>query len=602
MESKIMNVYYDTNNLPFKDINRSVHFPIIGSAFNGANNTTQIRFFVDQIGGTDDVSWVVITKLPNGKILYQLLSSDNIGLLDNEHFIAFDLSSQYTQLKGDIYISLNGYQGSVEVEEDEETGIYSINGTPTIQATGCIKLSINYAPQLPNGNTFGFSDYQNIAEAISNKVSKGNAIIVLDDIFYADISGYKIGQYFYDIKTKQYYQKSENGYELVEDNSGLLGKKYVDDRTDFIFDTVEQIADFFVAGNTLVTNSSQVYECTITMNGSVSDNTLSLVTSYIFYKKSECDDKYVPYTGATKNVNLGTHTLKAKKIEIEDEYHIIDLVGDDIFIGNGLGNIVLSAEGYVYCGEYKVATEYDIDTLNTNKVPYNGANRNVNLGTYSITCGGATINGNASANNLNLYQRTSGTDRSINFVGYSGGTPCQITFTSDSKIQLKDNAQSYKVYQNDQYEEIATQNYANAFAKSLSASIDTSTYVMTLTLKDYNNNTLSTQTIDLPLETMVVGGSYDDDTESIILTLKNGQTISIPVGDLVSGLVSTSDLTSTLASYYTKTQTDTLLSAKVPTSRTISGLALSSDISSQALTDSLVFMNNTTDLDYVMGD
>ena len=74
-------------------------------------------------------------------------------------------------------------------------------------------------------------------------------------------------------------------------------------------------------------------------------------------------------------------------------------------------------------------------------------------------------------------------------------------------------------------------------ATALSASIDSSTFVMTLQLKDQNNNNIgSAQTIDLPIETMVVSGSYDADNKQIILTLQNGQTIEIPVGDLISGL------------------------------------------------------------------
>lgn len=75
------------------------------------------------------------------------------------------------------------------------------------------------------------------------------------------------------------------------------------------------------------------------------------------------------------------------------------------------------------------------------------------------------------------------------------------------------------------------------YGSSLVLSIDNTTYVMTATLKDQDGNTLGTaQTIDLPLETMVVSGSYDDNTKKIILTLKNGQTVEFSVADLISGL------------------------------------------------------------------
>lgn len=75
------------------------------------------------------------------------------------------------------------------------------------------------------------------------------------------------------------------------------------------------------------------------------------------------------------------------------------------------------------------------------------------------------------------------------------------------------------------------------YGSSLVLSIDNTTYVMTATLKDQDGNTLGTaQTIDLPLETMVVSGSYDDNTKKIILTLKNGQAVEFSVADLISGL------------------------------------------------------------------
>lgn len=75
------------------------------------------------------------------------------------------------------------------------------------------------------------------------------------------------------------------------------------------------------------------------------------------------------------------------------------------------------------------------------------------------------------------------------------------------------------------------------YGASLSMSIDNTTYVITTALKDQDGNTLGTaQTIDLPLETMVVGASYNDTTKKIVLTLKNGNTVDFSVADLVSGL------------------------------------------------------------------
>ena len=75
------------------------------------------------------------------------------------------------------------------------------------------------------------------------------------------------------------------------------------------------------------------------------------------------------------------------------------------------------------------------------------------------------------------------------------------------------------------------------YGASISLSINSSTYVITAQLKDQDGNNLgSAQTIDLPLESVVVNGAYDNTNKKIILTLDNGNTIDIPVGDLVAGL------------------------------------------------------------------
>lgn len=73
---------------------------------------------------------------------------------------------------------------------------------------------------------------------------------------------------------------------------------------------------------------------------------------------------------------------------------------------------------------------------------------------------------------------------------------------------------------------------------SIELLIDNSTYVMTLNLKNLAGTTISTGTIDLPLETMIIGAIYDNTNKKIVLNLKNGSTTDVPVADLISGLQS----------------------------------------------------------------
>ena len=72
---------------------------------------------------------------------------------------------------------------------------------------------------------------------------------------------------------------------------------------------------------------------------------------------------------------------------------------------------------------------------------------------------------------------------------------------------------------------------------SIELTLNTTNYQMTAVLKDANGNIISTSNvIDLPIESVVVSGSYDDTTKKVILTLQNGSTIDFSVADLIDGL------------------------------------------------------------------
>lgn len=73
---------------------------------------------------------------------------------------------------------------------------------------------------------------------------------------------------------------------------------------------------------------------------------------------------------------------------------------------------------------------------------------------------------------------------------------------------------------------------------SISMSVNPTTYVVTVQLLNSSGTVLSTATIDLPLESVVVSGEYDDATKEVVLTLQNGSTVRFSVADLVDGLAS----------------------------------------------------------------
>lgn len=183
MEIKILQVFLGADGLPYKDQERTVHFPIVGSGFQGASNTTKIRFYYDELVEQDDTetAWVACAKLPNGKIGSKVLETDYDSTL-GEHYALLELDSFYFQYKGDVYISLQGYQGGVQVDYDEETELYTIYGTPTIAATGSIKLSVNYATQFVGSGETSNVNFQRILADLGTKLGIRSTSVYVEEL------------------------------------------------------------------------------------------------------------------------------------------------------------------------------------------------------------------------------------------------------------------------------------------------------------------------------------------------------------------------------------------------------------------------------------
>ena len=87
------------------------------------------------------------------------------------------------------------------------------------------------------------------------------------------------------------------------------------------------------------------------------------------------------------------------------------------------------------------------------------------------------------------------------------------------------------------------------YAKTLGLSMNQTTFVLSWQLYDQNGDPIGqVQTVDLPLESVVVNATYDSTNKKIVLTLQNGNTIDVPVGDLVEGLQSEITITNMLSS------------------------------------------------------
>lgn len=97
--------------------------------------------------------------------------------------------------------------------------------------------------------------------------------------------------------------------------------------------------------------------------------------------------------------------------------------------------------------------------------------------------------------------------------------------------------------------EVATKADKTAAGNNIVMTLNSSTNVLTLQLRDIDNTVLNEQSITLPAGgSGIVDGYYDSVRKAIVLELQNGNTIEVPLGNLVD-----------LTDYYTKQEVNNLI-------------------------------------------
>lgn len=206
-------------------------------------------------------------------------------------------------------------------------------------------------------------------------------------------------------------------------------------------------------------------------------------------------------------------------------------IGDNVNVQGiqsiGIGNTATASSGY------DVAIGYNADASGTSSIAIGReavANNNYTIAVgYNSTASryGAVAIGSATANNLHSNAVGFGAvSSSAHSTQLGEGTNSQANTLQFGNIVIADGSN-------------------NELEIDITSSVDTSTYVMTLNLvgkyydsgtSTYTTKTISTTSIDLPLESTIVNGSYDNANKKLILTLQSGNTIEIGLGDLISGL------------------------------------------------------------------
>lgn len=555
MENRVLEVFYGADGKPYKDQERSVLFPVVGNEYQGANDFTHIRFYYQRLCGEDN-TLVAVFKNAKGQLGCKPLSTTTDSDR-GEKYALLPISDFLTQYKGDIYIALQCYRGDAgAITWDSDNNMWVLNTqVPTIRSTANIKMSVNYAPLIVGGGEEELLTLQVLLSYIAEKSNIGDVIISLNNISQEDLSGYDNGQLFYDKHTHTYYRKiATSPYYEKAYGTGVLGAPHILCRLKESNATIEQALSIY-ADNMFVYNvGDKDYLFLVSKPSTFTAVAFDIETRKTYIRtgmqNSDTLDSVISSTYEA-DLDLGNRYVKTAGVKIGDIYHTIELIGSDMVIGSGLGDIILQPDE---CALYATSrsdhktTKHEIanvDFVLDQHLDISDSRGVLGELEYEYICrtNAVIVLKNKSVFRYAyqdadyIYYRSVSNYHGTSLSGYD-------YYFSDEILTIRKADGNFAIsnYSFDFYNKIQSE---GKFATNFTTSLDTTTYVLTFTLKNANGGTLATQTIDLPLESIVTSMTYYDtytydgttyhNVLVIVLATTSVPTI-VPVGSLISGL------------------------------------------------------------------
>jgi hypothetical protein len=199
--AKIINVYYKSDRKPYDANGKPISY--FGEDFIGANEATEIRFYMPNEEDLGAVQCAVDVKRANGDKRYDILTKVVAGL---ETYYKLELNDWYSAYVGKVTIAFKAYKGGITIVDGVITSV-----TAPVYVSDIFHLQIAYAPnsteEVP---PFDPSDVTTFLSALSAKLNVNNGIFVIASSLPSLVGGVYNGQWF-----------------LVKNNAdGSLGKLY----------------------------------------------------------------------------------------------------------------------------------------------------------------------------------------------------------------------------------------------------------------------------------------------------------------------------------------------------------------------------------------
>lgn len=255
--------------------------------------------------------------------------------------------------------------------------IYLYNSSGSIVAQGQVTYPIQATDYDESEEPITNAQYDELLALIASKLDSFRGVKIVDNIALEDMTEFDVGQILYCLTNKQYYVVKNNGSNYadeVEDGNGILGSKRTIVRYEANIDTTTIQSLYDLCGLRLAVINTYLVQFTSEGENILSIRLVDLVNLRSWFVKSNVlafsnnisavitstyvddiihdknkADFVVPYTGATRDVDLGEHSLKTSFIYVADLLHIILVYGNDLIFGSN-GNIIIAPDGNAYVG------------------------------------------------------------------------------------------------------------------------------------------------------------------------------------------------------------------------------------------------------------
>lgn len=288
--------------------------------------------------------------------------------------------------------------------------------------------------------------------------------------------------------------------------------------------TEKQIKEHFYQGFIILFNYLKAFQIETKDNDDLTDKNIEDINktldNIVLSKNQNIED------GSIATENNGTYILSESN-NIYKFFKVIDgkyklIFSNEVNAVETEGNVLkkISIKGTTYdlsSENIKIIKDGDYTKFTLNNSDFYVISKGKNIGNNSIAIGSNSI-----AKNENEVSFDSpDVNRFLSLFDTS-----KVVFRNENVNEESGNYLNAK----------SLKDYLNQSAAKIEASVNNQTFVLSFKLFDTQNRILSTAEVDLPLESVVVNGRFDEETKKVILTLVDGSTIEFSIADLIEGL------------------------------------------------------------------